>query len=56
MNVVGTVHSHPSPDNSPSSADIKFFSKFGGIHLIIAWPYKINTIKAYDNNGNLISI
>ena len=38
-NIVGTFHSHPSPDARPSAADRRLFAKHPGVHLIAAWPY-----------------
>lgn len=46
--IVGTVHSHPSPNASPSDADRQFFSHFGSIHLIIGAPYGERSWRAYD--------
>ena len=36
--IVGSVHSHPGPA-LPSQADLKFFSKFGPIHMIVGYPF-----------------
>lgn len=49
--IVGTIHSHPSPNNNPSSADLKVFSALGKIHLIICWPFNLDNIKAFDSKG-----
>ena len=51
FNIIGSVHSHPGPSNVPSKADIKSFATFGHIHLIIAWPFNINTVEVYDVVG-----
>jgi len=48
---VGSVHSHPGYDASPSTADLQFFSKQGSFHLIIAQPYDLDSIRAYDTFG-----
>jgi len=53
-NIIGSVHSHPCPSNSPSAEDIHSFPKFGKIHLIIAYPFNINNIKMFDNKGKEI--
>lgn len=53
-NIVGTVHSHPGYSNKPSKADLHSFSKKGLVHLIISMPYRVENIKAYDINGNVI--
>ena len=47
----GTFHSHPSPNNNPSKADLSFFGKLGKEHLIISYPYDLNSIAVYMNNG-----
>lgn len=52
FNIAGSVHSHPGKVNMPSNADLHSFPGFGRIHLIIAWPFNINTIKAFDSTGN----
>ncbi|MFH1663374.1 MAG: Mov34/MPN/PAD-1 family protein [archaeon] len=49
--IVGTIHSHPSPNNFPSAGDLKVFSALGKIHLIICWPFNLNSIKAFDSKG-----
>ncbi|MCD6140131.1 MAG: Mov34/MPN/PAD-1 family protein [Thermococcus sp.] len=55
-NIKGTVHSHPEPSPRPSQADKKFFSKFGGVHLIIAYPFEAWSIKAYNSDGLEVKI
>lgn len=52
VNGIGTVHSHPSSNARPSNADIFFFSKKGGVHFIIGYPYNKDTLHAYDIKGN----
>jgi proteasome lid subunit RPN8/RPN11 len=47
----GTFHSHPSPDNRPSKADLDFFGRLGREHLIIAYPYVLNSTAVYDGRG-----
>lgn len=56
FNIVGTVHSHPSPFPIPSNADLELFGKHGKIHIIIANPYTTSSWKAYDYNGNEIQM
>lgn len=53
-NSVGSVHSHPGPNASPSDADLHFFSKKGLFHIIIAEPYTMESIRSYDSFGNLV--
>ena len=50
---LGSVHSHPGPNASPSTADLEFFAKRGLFHIIIAEPYDRESIRAYDSFGNL---
>lgn len=54
--IIGTVHSHPNNSNEPSDADLLSFAKTGKVHLIIAYPYELNTIRAFDNKGRDIEI
>ncbi len=56
FNIVGTVHSHPSPFPIPSDADLELFGKHGRVHIIIANPYNHSSWKAYDYNGKEIKI
>ncbi|MBM4241960.1 MAG: hypothetical protein FJ150_09920 [Euryarchaeota archaeon] len=51
---VGSVHSHPGYSASPSTADLQFFAKNGFFHMIIAEPYDLDSIRAYDAFGNLV--
>ena len=54
--IKGTVHSHPLPSSKPSKADLHFFSKFGGVHLILSYPFNERSIKAYTSDGREIKI
>jgi len=54
--IKGTVHSHPSPAPWPSEGDLEFFSKFGGVHLIIAWPFTEESVRAYSSDGRELPI
>lgn len=49
--IVGTVHSHPSPNPTPSSADLELFSKYGKIHIIVSTPFDETSWKAYTYSG-----
>jgi proteasome lid subunit RPN8/RPN11 len=53
-NIVGSIHSHPSSNVTPSSADITFFNKRGAVHFIIGRPYADSNIACYDLYGNKI--
>jgi len=54
--VVGSVHSHPSGNYSPSDADLEFFRKFGAVHIIIGKPYTLKSWQAYDYDGNPMTL
>jgi proteasome lid subunit RPN8/RPN11 len=54
--IKGTVHSHPGPSPWPSQADLNFFSKFGGVHLIIAYPFTEESVRAYRSDGTRLKI
>jgi proteasome lid subunit RPN8/RPN11 len=53
--LVGTVHSHPSGNISPSDTDLNYF--FGRILMIVGYPYEGECcIAAYDSNGDRVTI
>ena len=54
--IKGTVHSHPGPNPRPSGADLNFFSKFGGVHIIIAYPFVEDSVRAYRSDGSVLRI
>ena len=54
--IKGTFHSHPSPFPYPSEGDLMFFSKFGGIHIIAAFPYDEDSVKAFDSEGREVEL
>ncbi len=50
FSLVGTVHSHPSGNISPSDVDLNHF--FGRILMIVSFPYEGNScVAVYDSNG-----
>ena len=49
--VVGTIHSHPSPDPRPSPQDLEFFQRIGYLHIIVAHPYDDASWRAWDRQG-----
>ncbi|MCQ2964567.1 MAG: Mov34/MPN/PAD-1 family protein [archaeon] len=50
---LGTVHSHPGYNSAyPSVADLTTFSKYGQFHIILCEPYSLETMEAYDINGD----
>ncbi len=54
--IYGTIHSHPSPNCSPSPQDIQMFMKYGAVHIIVCYPFTENSWACYDKGGNPISI
>ena len=54
--VVGSVHSHPGPSNTPSTADLRFFNKQGAVHLIIRQPYNKEDVQAFNPFGEKIPV
>lgn len=54
--IIGTAHSHPTENFHPSYDDIQFFSNFGGVHIIVCYPYSQNSWCAYNRNGKMISL
>ena len=53
--LVGTVHSHPSGNISPSHTDLNYF--FGRVLMIVGYPYEgKGCIAAYDSNGDKVPI
>ncbi|RLG22879.1 metal-dependent protease of the PAD1/JAB1 superfamily [Methanosarcinales archaeon] len=47
----GSVHSHPTPNPSPSLADLELFRKTGEVHIIVAYPYTMESWRCYDRAG-----
>lgn len=56
LSVVGSAHSHPTPNAIPSEADLALFSRFGPLHIIIGYPYDMNSWKAYYRDGREIEL
>ena len=55
FSLVGTVHSHPSGNITPSHVDLNHF--FGRILMIVGYPYQgKNCIAVYDSNGDKMPI
>ncbi len=54
--IVGVVHSHPTPNFSPSEEDIEMFGRYGRIHVIAAYPYDLDSWQAYDQTGNVVEL
>ena len=51
---VGTVHSHPGGEKSPSDEELNSF--FGLISLIIRQPYTDSDIFAWDSSGRPLDL
>jgi proteasome lid subunit RPN8/RPN11 len=50
FSLMGTVHSHPSGNISPSPTDLNYF--FGRILMIVGYPYDgAGCVAVYDSNG-----
>jgi proteasome lid subunit RPN8/RPN11 len=50
FSLVGTVHSHPNGNISPSHVDLNYF--FGRILVIVGYPYEgKDCLAVYDSNG-----
>ncbi len=55
FSLVGTVHSHPSGNISPSHVDLNYF--FGRVLMIVGPPFEgKGCIAAYDSNGDRVPI
>jgi proteasome lid subunit RPN8/RPN11 len=56
FSIVGSAHSHPSGNYSPSEADLDFFRRTGSIHVIVGYPYTMRTWAAYNVLGERIEL
>ncbi len=56
FSIVGSIHSHPSPNLIPSQADLSMFSRTGDVHIIVAYPYTMDSWKAYNRDGKEIEL
>jgi len=50
----GSVHSHPRPNARPSAGDRLSFSRTGGVHIIVAYPFNESSIGVYNNKGETL--
>ena len=48
--IVGTLHSHPKSNSSPSLADKKFFRKYL-LNAILGYPFFIENASFYNEKG-----
>jgi proteasome lid subunit RPN8/RPN11 len=51
MQVVGSVHSHPSGNIRPSGQDLLFFSRTGDYHIIVGPPFDERSFACYNALG-----
>ena len=56
FSIVGIAHSHPRGSIEPSEADLKHFSQFGQIQIIMGYPYDLTSWKAYSRDGDEIHL
>ena len=50
--IVGSIHSHPSPNFRPSRQDLIYFRKTGNTHIIAYYPYESPAnLVCYNLNG-----
>jgi len=56
LKIVGTAHSHPSGDPRPSGTDLESFQRFGGVHIIVAYPFDESSWRAYNSYGEEIKL
>jgi proteasome lid subunit RPN8/RPN11 len=55
FSIVGTVHSHPSGNVSPSHVDLNHF--FGRILMIVGYPFENeNNVAVYNSNGEKLQL
>ena len=55
FSLVGTVHSHPSGNISPSHVDLNHF--FGRILMIVGYPFEGEAcVVVYDSNGEKLPL
>jgi proteasome lid subunit RPN8/RPN11 len=55
FSVVGTVHSHPSGNFTPSSTDLNHF--FGRVLMIVAFPYLSEmNVAVYNRDGERVEL
>ncbi len=52
LKTAGSFHSHPSGNINPSSKDLEMFSKNGDYHIITGYPFKINSWKCFNREGD----
>lgn len=56
IHTVGTVHSHPSGDTTPSTDDLELFDRKGQYHIIVASPFTNSSWTCYNNRGETVKL
>lgn len=56
IHTIGTVHSHPSGNLSPSNTDLELFMKKGSYHIIVGAPYDTSSWTCYNRKGNTLKL
>ncbi|MFH0850328.1 MAG: Mov34/MPN/PAD-1 family protein [Candidatus Bathyarchaeota archaeon] len=54
LSIVGTVHSHPSGNLSPSLGDFNGF--YGRIMMIVGPPFNRSAVAVYDKRGERLEV
>jgi len=54
FSILGTAHSHPSGNLSPSTGDMHNF--YGRLMMILGPPYSMNNVAAYTKQGKAIPV
>ena len=54
LSIMGTVHSHPSGNLSPSQGDFNGF--YGRIMMIVGPPFNRSSVAAYDKRGERLEV
>ena len=51
-----TLHSHPNGVLQPSRQDLRFFSAKGKWHFIAGYPYRLQDVACYDQEGTRVAV
>ena len=55
LSIVGSIHSHPSPSNKPSTEDLN--NMYGLFMIIVRYPFDdLEDLKAYDREGRELEL
>jgi len=54
LSYIGTAHSHPSGNPSPSTGDLNNF--FGRVMMIAGYPYTENMVRVYNSKGETLRL